>query len=155
MKFLVFSDSHNYTNGIDAAIEKHKDIRHIIHCGDMTADIEYLDHVYGNTHAICGVCGNNDFFTNDPYFRVIPVGNMNLYVTHGHKERVKSSLLLLEKEAITKNCTVAIFGHTHTQFLETKNGITLLNPGSIGYFRQEYAIINIEKNDVNIDLMRL
>ncbi len=155
MKFLVFSDSHNSTNGMDHAIEKHKEIRHIIHCGDVAADIEYLHHVYGATHSICGVCGNNDFSATDPFYRIFTCDEVKIYLTHGHKEHVKHSILQL-KDALKKNgCVLGIFGHTHEQYLQNEDGIVLLNPGSIGYFKQEYALLNIEKNKIEIKHMKL
>ncbi len=155
MKFLVFSDSHEYTNGLDAAIEKHQAIDHIIHCGDVAADIEYLRMVYGATHSICGVCGNNDFSASDPFHRVAILGRQKIYVTHGHREHVKSSLYTLKNAARSNGCGVCIFGHTHKQFLEEQDGLVLLNPGSIGYFRQEYAVIDVGENKVNVELMKL
>ncbi len=155
MKFLVFSDSHNSTNGMDQAIEKHKEIRHIIHCGDMADDIEYLRHVYGTTHSICSVCGNNDYFAPDPLYRVFTCDAIKIYVTHGHKEHVKHSMLQL-KDVVKKNgCALGIFGHTHEQYLQSDDGITLFNPGSIGYFRQEYALLNIEKGKIEVTHRKL
>lgn len=155
MKFLVFSDSHNYTNAMDRAIEKHKEIRHIIHCGDVAADTEYLHHVYGTTHAICAVRGNNDFCADEPFCRIAPVEGHRIYITHGHKEHVKQTLYTLTKTARTEHCDICIFGHTHTQMFEKQEEMYLLNPGSIGYARMEYAVLDIEKDSVNIFLYQL
>lgn len=155
MKFLVFSDSHDYTNGLDFAIEKHKHIRHIIHCGDMAADLEYLQMVYGRTHSICGVCGNNDFSARDPFQKIFSAEGHKIFVTHGHREHVKTSLYPLKKAVRDAKCDVGIFGHTHQPFFEIQDDITLLNPGSIGYFKQEYAILEIEKDSIKATLMRL
>ena len=155
MKFLVFSDSHEYTNGMDFAIKKHKDIRHIIHCGDVEADVEYLEHVYGTTHAICAVCGNNDYSRSTPYSRIIPVEGHRIFVSHGHREHVKQTLYTISRMAEGENCDICIFGHTHIQFTEKDNGLILLNPGSIGYFRTEYAILEVEKEAVNVYLEKI
>lgn len=155
MKFLIFSDSHNYTNGMDYAIENHKDIHHIIHCGDMAADIDYLHAVYGVSHSICGVCGNNDFIANEPLKRIIPYKTNKIYVTHGHREHVKASLYELKSEASSSGCNICIFGHTHQQFFATESGLTIFNPGSIGYFKQEYAIMEITENKVDVLLKKL
>lgn len=140
---------------MDYAIEKNSDIRHIIHCGDVSADIEYLDHVYGATHSICGVCGNNDYISHEPYNRIITVKNKRIYVTHGHREHVKSSLYTLKSNALSNNCEICIYGHTHTQFTEQKNDLIVLNPGSIGYVSYEYAIIDVKNDGVDIKLMKL
>lgn len=155
MRFLVFSDSHKYTNGMDKAIEKHKDITHIIHCGDMADDCEYLEMIYGKTHSLCFVCGNNDFFSSYPLSRYFKYEGKTAYITHGHKERVKSSMDTLFVAGKKNNADICIYGHTHVQRYENRDGIILLNPGSIGYIREEYAIINIKKDNIDVELCRI
>lgn len=154
MKFLVFSDSHKSTNGMDKAIERHKDITHIIHCGDVADDCEYLEMVYGRTHSICAVCGNNDFFSHYPLERIIKCEGHMIYVTHGHKERVKSGLYGLKAKGKEKNVIMCIFGHTHEQFYENDD-IHILNPGSIGYIKEEYAVIDINKDEIKVSLYKI
>ena len=155
MKFLVFSDSHKSTNGIDSAIEKHKDITHIIFCGDVEEDREYLEMIYGRTHSICAVCGNNDFFCTTPLNRIMKCEGKFVYITHGHKEKVKGTLSLLESIGRQNGFDMCIFGHTHTQHLEEKDGIILLNPGSIGSYKKEYAVIDVCKNGIKSELFKL
>ena len=140
---------------MDLAIQKHKNIKYIIHCGDVAADIEYLEYVYGTSHCICSVCGNNDFFTNEPYLRIFPYEGHRVYVTHGHKESVKQGLYTLSVAARKAECDICIYGHTHIQNYKEENGMIYLNPGSIGIKKQEYAIISIEKDDVKISLHKL
>ncbi len=152
VKFLVFSDSHNYTNGMDKAIETHKDITHIIHLGDMADDVFYLNSVYGKTHAIKSVCGNNDFLRNDSYFHIVQAEEHRIYITHGHREHVKMSLYELKSKAISSNCDICLFGHTHKQFYDFSDGLHILNPGSIGYFKEQYAVLDVTKNNVNVSL---
>lgn len=154
MKFLIFSDSHKSTTCMDKAIEQHKDITHIIHCGDMAEDCEYLEMVYGKTHSICSVCGNNDFFSHYPFNRIIKCEGHLIYVTHGHKERVKSGLYKLKSTAKEKGADICIFGHTHTQFYEN-NDIHILNPGSIGYLAQEYAVVDIKRENISVKLYKI
>lgn len=155
MKFLVFSDSHKSTNGMDKAIEKHKDITHIILCGDVEDDCEYLEMVYGRTHAICAVCGNNDFFSSTPLNRIVKCEGHLIYVTHGHKERVKGSLFGVVQASIEKGADLCIYGHTHIQNYEEINGIKVLNPGAIGYINQEYAVIDVTKDNIKVELHKL
>lgn len=155
MKFLVFSDSHKYTNGMDKAIEKHKDITHIIHCGDVAEDCEYLEMIYGRTHSLCFVCGNNDFFSSYPLSRVFTYEGKSVYITHGHKERVKGSLEALFVTGKKNMADICIYGHTHVQHCEDRDDIILLNPGSIGYIKEEYAIIDIKKDGIDIELCKL
>ena len=155
MKFLVFSDSHNYTNGLDFAIEKHPDIHHIIHLGDIASDVEYLEMVYGRTHAILSVLGNNDFFSNTPLTHIIPIAGHKIFLSHGHKFSVKQTKDAIRLHAKKLDCDVCLFGHTHEQFFKTEDGILLLNPGSIGYMRQEYAVLTVEKDGVSAELFKI
>lgn len=152
MKFLVFSDSHKSTTFMDKAIEKHKDITHIIFCGDVDEDKEYLEMIYGNTHSICAVSGNNDFFSSSPLERIMKCEEYIIYITHGHKEKVKSGLDYLESIARENKADLCIFGHTHQQLLKEYHGIKFLNPGAINYTRQQYAILDITKSAINAEL---
>ena len=152
MKFLVFSDSHEYTNAMDSAIEKHKDITRIIHCGDMASDVYYLESVYGITHSICAVRGNNDFSSSEPLSRVAKAEGHKIFITHGHRQHVKGSLYELKATARQEDCDICIFGHTHSQFYETDEGLHILNPGSVGYFKRQYAVLEVCKNSVDIKL---
>ena len=155
MKFLVFSDSHRVTTPMDKAIEKHKDITHIIHCGDVDEDCEYLEMIYGRTHSICSVCGNNDYFSSSPLNRIIKCEGHLIYLTHGHKEHVKSSLDGLKAAARSNNADMCIYGHTHQQFSENENGLIVLNPGPINYISQQYAVIDVTKNGIDVELCKL
>ncbi len=118
MKFLVFSDSHNYTNGFDISIEKHPEIKHIIHLGDMAEDVEYLEMIYGRTHAIVSVLGNNDFFSTTPLTHIIPISGHKIFLSHGHKFSVKQTKHVIKRHAKASGCDICLFGHTHEQFLK-------------------------------------
>ena len=44
-----------------------------------------------------------------------------------------------------------MYGHTHRPYLKTVDGVTILNPGSLGYPRQSshiptYMIMNVDDN---------
>ena len=44
---------------------------------------------------------------------------------------------MLKGEARSRNAQVAMFGHTHRPCLEIESDLTVLNPGSLSYPRQE------------------
>ena len=55
------------------------------------------------------------------------------------------------QEALDRECDIAMYGHTHRPFLEERGGITILNPGSLSYPRQEgrkpsYMIMYMEED---------
>ena len=58
-------------------------------------------------------------------------------MTHGHYYQVSLSLNYLREEARQRGVDIAMFGHTHRPVLEQEEGLTILNPGSISYPRQE------------------
>ncbi len=142
MILLIFSDSHGTTYGLDEAIGKEEVVNGIIFCGDVAADAEYLRRRYPNI-PICAVCGNNDYFCDDPYALMPTYDGIKMYITHGHKERVKNSFSTLLLSAKQNECSVCLFGHTHQPLIETMDGITLINPGSIRSSNGTYARLEI------------
>ena len=56
----------------------------------------------------------------------------------------------MREEGRSRNVDIVMFGHTHRPFLEQSDGVTLLNPGSLSYPRQEgrkgsYMIMEIDE----------
>lgn len=143
MKILVFSDSHNMLSEMERAIEKHG-CDYIVFLGDCAADAEEIKRYYPQK-AVVAVKGNNDFFSDQPLTVTPTYSGHKIYCCHGHTHHVKASLLSLYYAAESSGCDVALFGHTHIQFAEERDGILLLNPGSVGY-KGNYAILTLEKD---------
>jgi predicted phosphodiesterase len=78
------------------------------------------------------VKGNCDILSSYPQELVVELENVKLLLTHGHLYNVKKSLLNLTYRASELGCGAALFGHTHISGIEKCNGVTLINPGSIG-----------------------
>jgi hypothetical protein len=54
----------------------------------------------------------------------------------------------IRQEGLKRQADVVMFGHTHRPFISEEEGITLLNPGSLAFPRQEgrqYSYIVMEK----------
>ena len=77
------------------------------------------------------VCGNCDF-DRETEEKVILVENKRIFLCHGHRYHVKSGYLNLQYAAREKEADLVLFGHTHRIFYEQHNGLSMLNPGSIG-----------------------
>ena len=100
---------------------------------------------------MCAVKGNNDYGTDDPEMRVVCYGNVQFFMTHGHRYHVKESYMYLDYAARENGCKVALFGHTHCPAME-QGEILLLNPGSTRNDR--IALIDIdEKGEVHPQLL--
>ena len=73
-----------------------------------------------------------------------------MLLTHGHYYYVSLAEAELRRQAASRDYQVVMFGHTHKPYFETKDGVTILNPGSLSYPRQEgrrpsYMIMEIDE----------
>lgn len=140
MKILVISDTHYNTETMEQVIRRHVDVDSVIHCGDSELDAAYFD---GSSVQV--VRGNCDFDTHFPEEVVITIENEKILVVHGHKQRVKTTLLPLIYRAQEVQATIVCFGHSHLLGAELNNGILFVNPGSLhmprGREEKSYAII--------------
>lgn len=134
MKILVVSDTHGHSSELVQVLRKIKPIDGLIHCGDVEGQENYIR---GIAECPCYmVKGNNDFFCDLPREEVFQLGNYKVMVTHGHMYGVSMDTSMLEEEARSRGVQIVMFGHTHRPFLEQKEDITILNPGSLSYPRQ-------------------
>lgn len=146
MNILVFADSHGRNISMAAAIDREKPDA-VIHLGDYAADAREMGHIFPYT-PIYSVRGNNDFGSDEPLNATITPGNLPIYITHGHMERVSMMTTgTLVARAREEGCSLALFGHTHRMTIERREGVLLCNPGSISLPRggtAGYARLTIE-----------
>ena len=148
MKILIVSDTHGQEKNLEEVLEKESPIDALIHLGDLEGGEDFI-----NTHVSCPaylVSGNNDFFCSLPREREITLGNSKVLLTHGHYYYVSLGVEELRRQAASRDYQVVMFGHTHKPYFETKDGVTILNPGSLSYPRQEgsrpsYMIMEIDE----------
>ena len=145
-------DTHRQRYGqeknLEEVLKKEEPIDALIHLGDLEGGEDFI-----STHVKCPVylvSGNNDFFCSLPREREITLGKYKVLITHGHYYYVSLGVEELRRQAVARGYQVAMFGHTHKPYLETKDGITILNPGSLSYPRQEgrrpsYMIMDIDE----------
>ena len=96
------------------------------------------------------VRGNNDFFSDLPREEEIDIGGYKAFITHGHPYYVSLDSEYIREEGAARKVDIVMFGHTHKPYFEQKDGITVLNPGSLAYPRQEggkgsYMIMEIDQ----------
>ena len=72
-----------------------------------------------------------------------------MYLTHGHKHRVKQGLGGLLSSARTANVDIVMYGHTHVADCHREeDGLWVLNPGSCGYAGGSAGIIEIQDGKI-------
>ncbi|MBQ9264733.1 MAG: YfcE family phosphodiesterase [Clostridia bacterium] len=141
MRVGVVSDSHGFTGRLSTilmAMEAEQKIDAVLHLGDGYYDLRDLE-VDLPVHQVAGNC---DLFCSDT-LNIIELSNARLLLTHGHYQHVKTGLDDLIALAREEGVHAALYGHTHSQKMEWRNGILLLNPGAAQDGR--YAILNINR----------
>lgn len=149
MRVLVVSDTHGRHRNLDRALNESGDIDVFIHLGDVEGGEDYINAVIECEKHI--VRGNNDFFSDLPREDEFWLGGHKVFITHGHAYYVSLDPEYIFEEGQARKADIIMYGHTHKPFFEQKEGITLLNPGSLSFPRQEgrkgsYMIIEILKD---------
>jgi hypothetical protein len=146
MKVLIVSDTHGRHAGIEEAIEREKPFHMLIHLGDAEGYEDYIQELAGCPMEI--VSGNNDHFSQLPTEKELLIDGLRIFITHGHYYFVALNNERIRQEGLKRQADVVMFGHTHRPFISEEEGITLLNPGSLAFPRQEgrqYSYIVMEK----------
>ena len=148
MKILIVSDTHGRLENLERVIEMTKPIDALIHLGDVEGQEDYIRRLV--PCAAYMVSGNNDFFSMLPRELEFDLGKYKVLITHGHYYYVSLNTEELRRQARSRGKDIVMFGHTHKPYLDTEDGITILNPGSLSYPRQEgrrpsYMIMTIDE----------
>ena len=162
MKILVISDTHHSINRVDMLLDMYikEGVRHLIHCGDHIDDAQEIATKYPELEVYM-VPGNCDMAGYGPNIsKLIEIGQVPIFITHGHRHHVKYEYDEIAIDVIAHDAKLGIFGHTHIAYKGEKDGILLLNPGSISEPRDttmpSFAIVEIQdKSIINIELLHL
>ena len=135
MKILVVSDTHGRDKNLELVLRRERPFDVLIHCGDLEGREAFVEKQAGCP--VYMVSGNNDFFSDLEREREFSLEGRRIFLTHGHLYGVSMDVYRLGEEAAARGMDVALFGHTHRPFLGERKGVTLFNPGSLSYPRQE------------------
>ena len=126
---LVVSDSHGNVSRMYYAAEKvNPDV--IIHLGDHISDAYELQRQYpGPIYYM--VKGNCDEYSSGEAEMLLDIDGVSIYITHGHRYKVKSGLALLRYRSLEKGAVLALYGHTHQALIEETPDLWLMNPGQM------------------------
>lgn len=153
MKILIVSDTHRRDGNLQTVIEKTAPFDMLIHLGDAEGSEDRIGHWCKEQNENCQVhmiLGNNDFFSQLDREKEITIGKYRAFLTHGHFYSVSVGTERLVDEGADRKVDIVMFGHTHKPYLEYKRGVTVLNPGSLSFPRQEgrrpsYMIMELDR----------
>ena len=149
MKILVVSDTHRKDDNLKLVLSEECPLDMLIHLGDAEGSEHFIPDWVNPECRMEMVLGNNDFFSRLDREREIDIAGHKAFITHGHYYGVSMGPEGLVDEAKSRGCDIAMYGHTHRLFLDVIDGVTVLNPGSLSYPRQEgrrpsYMIIHVD-----------
>lgn len=148
MKILIVSDTHRYNMNFIKVVEKTGPYDMVVHCGDVEGSELVISEAAGCSVEM--VQGNNDFFSDLPKEKEFTIGQYKVWLTHGHNYYISMNSELIKQEARSREVDIVMCGHTHKPVVDIGNDLTLINPGSISYPRQEnrkpsYVIMEIDR----------
>lgn len=123
----------------------------VIHLGDHYADGEVLAEAYPQIamYQVPGNCDEHRGVIRDPEVRVEKVCGVWLYLTHGHRHRVKTGLYSLLSDARAAKVQAVLYGHTHlADCHQEEDGLWVLNPGSCGYYGGSAAVMEVDQGQI-------
>ena len=139
----VVSDTHGYLD--PRLVEAFAGVEAVLHAGDVGSDavLETLRAMA----PLYAVAGNND----------APLGNLGLPLTlEVELDGVSLHLVHeLPKARPTPDTRVVVFGHSHRQVNEWRDGVLYLNPGAAGrrgfHALQTAALLRIEDASLSVE----
>ncbi|MCI6886200.1 MAG: metallophosphoesterase [Lachnospiraceae bacterium] len=137
MKILICSDTHRKDDNLRDVIMEQAPLDMLIHLGDAEGSDPLIAGWVNEGCELAMVMGNNDFFSALEREIELELGPHRILLTHGHYYNVSLGVDYLREEAIERGCDIAMYGHTHRPYLEYGDQVTILNPGSLSYPRQE------------------
>lgn len=158
MRAVVFSDSHGNYDVLEKIMEMRKDDTELfIHLGDGEKEAELLSYVYPEKKLIF-VAGNCDFGSDKKDYDIIKFCGKWIFLTHGARFGVKSSLDALKEEGAKFGADMILYGHTHIAYTGYENGVYIMNPGSCKRPREgnpSYGIIDITEVGIHIHTVEI
>lgn len=151
MKILIVSDTHRKDDNLKVVLEKEKPIDMLIHLGDAEGSERFIGEWVNPECRMEMVLGNNDFFSVLDREREITIGKHRVLLTHGHNYGVSMGAECLAEEAKNRGCDMAMFGHTHRPYYGKFKGVSVINPGSLSYPRQDgkkaaYGVMMVDED---------
>lgn len=152
IKILIVSDSHGLTKELSAIRARHlNEVELMIHCGDSQLMMDEPPMA-----GFLAVRGNCDFDTRYPLERIQEISGRKVYITHGHKYSVKTSLMSITYRARELNANIVCFGHSHVLGAAKIEDIFFINPGSIRLPRERrektYVILELAKEKIGFSV---
>lgn len=146
MKILVLSDSHSALSFMRFCIQNIKP-SHIVHLGDHFDDGLAMaqENPEITFHQVPGNCDRYRCLPWQAETLCYCIAGVKLYMTHGHKQAVKTGTHRLLAEAEQNAVQAVLYGHTHqAECYQAESGMWVMNPGSCGSWGGSAGVIEVD-----------
>lgn len=154
MRIAILADTHLSLDLARQALVQAGPVDAVVHLGDFYADaLALASELKVPVHA---VRGNNDF-EEGPYELILEMEGHRLFLTHGHFFEVPRTLERLKEAALLRDCSVALFGHSHVALIERGSGVLLVNPGALFFPEtlKTFALLELQPGQVEARIVPL
>lgn len=142
MRILVVSDTHRDRWALRQAIVSQPSADVVIHLGDGAEEAEEMKLNFPEKMFLM-VRGNCDWGSSLPAEGLVSFAGKNIFYTHGYTYNVKFGLYEAVSAARRQKADVLLFGHTHNALTEYRDGLYLMNPGSLNGTNGTYGTLDI------------
>lgn len=154
MRILVVSDTHRDRSALRAAILRQPSAEVVIHLGDGAEEAEEMREKFPEKTFFL-VRGNCDWGRHLPVEGLETFRGKNIFYTHGYTYNVKYGTEKILAAAREKEADVLLFGHTHQPVAEYREGIYVMNPGSLRGAEGTYGIVDLTDAGVVTGILKI
>ena len=150
MRIIVMSDTHRDFHALMELVEKHREADIFIHLGDGARELAQGVEIFPE-HKFLSARGNCDFGSEAARAGCVSGGQAKIFYTHGHMYNVKYGLADLVRAGQEMQANVVLFGHTHIPMVDYREGMHLMNPGSLGMPRGSngtYGVLDVTEQGI-------
>jgi hypothetical protein len=160
MKIAVIADIHDNLTNLKQCLEycRESNIDKMVCCGDVT-NSETLKYMADNFNkGIMLVKGNMEIYEESEvrqYANIEYGGRVGCFQVGGKAVGACHEPYLIDKVLEQGDCDIVFYGHTHQPWEETRKGVRVVNPGTLGgvFSRPTYAIWNTETGELEMEFI--
>lgn len=153
VNIAIISDTHDDIGMVKHVLERDK-IDYVIHLGDNYEDVSRILTEYPNLKLFY-IKGNHDDEMVTPAEALFEICGLKIYATHGHLFDSKTDHSGMIERGRSFGADIVLFGHSHIQKVFEKDGMIVINPGSLSESRDKniagsYVLLQILEDRVNV-----
>lgn len=153
MRILVVSDTHRDRYALRRALLAQSSAEVVIHLGDGEEETDEIKLSFPEKMFL-QVRGNCDWGSTLPPEGIAQFAGKRIFYTHGYTYNVKYGLYEAVSAARAQKADVLLFGHTHNPLTEYRDGLYLMNPGSLSGSTGTYGTLDITPAGIVTNIVR-